>query len=498
MHQTFVDTGSRAPRGARLLGRSRLYRTLLTGALLAPILAATPSHADDLPDFRTLVEQQQDTVVSIRVRSETPMPDAGGALPPGLDRIPEEYRRFFEGIPRGPGGPGGQQPQPREGMGFGSGFIISPDGYILTNAHVVDNATEIRVDLSNRRQYTAELVGSDPTTDVALVKIDAEGLNSVAIGDSEALEVGEWVLAIGSPFGLEHTATQGIVSALSRSLPNDNYVPFIQTDAAVNPGNSGGPLFNTDGEVIGINSQIYSRSGGYQGLSFAIPINTAMAISDQLRAQGYATRGWLGVTIQDVDQALAESFGLTRPEGALVAAVTDGSPADKAGIESGDIVVGFDGRSVEYSNALPPMVGAVVPGSEVQIEVLRDGERQTLDVTIEPLDEERMASAAGGELPTEKAGRMGVTVAPLADEQREEMGVENGVVVSSVAPDSPADKAGIVAGDVIVSVDREKVDGVDSLASLVEAAPADESIPVLVQRDGAPRFLALTLPTDKG
>lgn len=451
--------------------------------------------ADGLPDFRTMVEQQSSTVVSIRVRAERPGPDAERALPPGLENIPEEYRRFFEG-PNGPGGdPRGG---PRRGAGFGSGFIVSPDGYILTNAHVVDGASEIRVDLENRRQYEAELVGSDPTTDVALIKIEATDLPAVTMGDSDELAVGEWVLAIGSPFGLEHTATQGIVSALSRSLPNDNYVPFIQTDVAVNPGNSGGPLFNTDGEVVGINSQIYSRSGGYQGLSFAIPINTAMAISEQLRTQGFATRGWLGVTIQDVDQALAESFGLDRPEGALVAAVSDGSPADKAGLETGDIVVSLDGTEVPYSNALPPLVGAVVPGTAVELGVLREGERQTIEVTIEPLEEERRASAADAQVEEEAAGRLGVAVAELSDEEREEAGVENGVMVSEVVPGSPADEAGIIAGDVIVSLDRATVEGVESLASLVGDAPGDESVPVLVQRDGTPRFLALTLPAEQG
>ena len=363
---------------------------------------------------------------------------------------------------------------------------------------MVDNAVEIRVDLENRRQYEAELVGSDPTTDVALLKIDATDLQTVRIGDSDDLAVGQWVLAIGSPFGLEHTATQGIVSALSRSLPNDNYVPFIQTDVAVNPGNSGGPLFNTDGEVVGINSQIYSRSGGYQGLSFAIPINTAMAISEQLRSQGFATRGWLGVTIQDVDQALAESFGLDRPEGALVAAVTKGSPADKAGVETGDIVVSLDDRAVAYSNSLPPLVGAVVPGTEVELGVLRDGERRTLAVTIEPLDEERRTASLDAEAAEEKAGRLGVAVAALTDEQREEMGVEDGVMVSEVIPGSPADEAGIVTGDVIVSLDRKTIDGVETLSELVREAPADESVPILVQRDGTPRFLALTLPAAKG
>lgn len=472
--------------------RPRLYRKALGGLFALCFLAATPSFADELPDFKTLVEQEGDAVVKIQVVTEGPVPTANsGALPPGLEQLPEEFRRYFEGVPRG------SQPGPRRGGGFGSGFIISEDGYILTNAHVVDNASEIRVGLDNRREFEAELIGSDPTTDVALLKIAAkQDLPTVRMGDSDTLAVGEWVLAIGSPFGFEATATQGIVSALSRSLPSDNYVPFIQTDVAVNPGNSGGPLFNTDGEVVGINSQIYSRSGGYQGLSFAIPINVAIGIADQLKEQGFATRGWLGVTIQNVDQALAESFGLTRPQGALVAEVSDDSPAEKAGLERADIILEFDGKPVAYSSALPPLVGSVRPGESVPVEVLRDGERQTIDVTIEPLDEERVASAAPAV--EEKASRLGVVVGALDDDQLEELGVEAGVVVSEVMPGSAAEEAGIMSGDVILALNRKDVDSPDALAELVQDAPSDKSVPLLVQRNGSPTFLALTLPGDAG
>jgi len=476
--------------------RSRLYRKVLSGLSAILFIAATPSFAsaDTLPDFKSLVDEEGDAVVKIQVVTEGPSPTASsGGLPPGLDQLPEEFRRYFEGMPRGPQ----ERPGPRRGGGFGSGFIISADGYILTNAHVVDNATEIRVGLDNRREYEAELIGSDATTDVALLKISAKNdLPIVRIGDSDTLSVGEWVLAIGSPFGFEATATQGIVSALSRSLPSDNYVPFIQTDVAVNPGNSGGPLFNTDGEVIGINSQIYSRSGGYQGLSFSIPINVAMNIADQLRDQGFATRGWLGVTIQNVDQELAETFGLSRPQGALVADVSPDSPADKAELQRGDIILQFDERLVGYSSALPPLVGAVTPGSTVPMQVLRSGEEITIDVTIEPLDEERVARAEPEE--EQEAGRLGVAVAALSDEQREQMGIEAGVVVSEVASGSAAEQAGIMTGDVILALDRQDIDSPETLADAVRGAPADRSVPVLVQRGSAPTFLALTLPGDEG
>ena len=469
----------------------RIYRKALFLIALLPILAITKSFANTLPDFSALVDKEGDAVVKISVIATAEQSSSSGI--PGFDpeQIPEQFRRFFEQFPGAP------EQAPRQGAGFGSGFIISNDGYIITNAHVVDNATEIRVGLHNRREYQAELIGADPASDIALLKVDANDLTVVKIGDSDDLRVGEWVLAIGSPFGFEHTATQGIVSALARSLPDDTYVPFIQTDVAVNPGNSGGPLFNTDGEVVGVNSQIYSRSGGYQGLSFSIPINVAMSIADQLKERGYATRGWLGVAIQNVDQALAESFGLSKPEGALVAQVTDASPADKAGLESGDIILKFNDKLVSYSSELPPLVGAVTPGSTVDVEILRNGDVQTLDVTIEPLDEgDRSAS-----LPAASAldqSRLGVEVAALTDTQKTDLGVTYGVLVSDMAPDGVAATAGIRPGDVILSINREKIEGVNELKGIVDNAPSDVAIPVLVQRDSSPIFLALTLEAGKG
>lgn len=474
-----------------LANGTRIYRKMILWLALVPIIAVTPSFADTLPDFSTLVEEQADTVVKISVVTSVENSASSGFPGFSPDQIPEQFRRFFEQIPESP------SPAPRQGAGFGSGFIISEDGYIITNAHVVDGATDITVGLNDRREFPAELVGTDPASDIALLKLDTDDLPTVRIGDSDQLKVGEWVLAIGSPFGFEHTATQGIVSALARSLPDDTYVPFIQTDVAVNPGNSGGPLFNTDGEVVGVNSQIYSRSGGYQGLSFSIPINVAMSIADQLRETGYATRGWLGVAIQNIDQSLAESFGLDKPTGALVAQVTEGSPAQKAGVVSGDIILQFNGRDVEYSSALPPLVGAVTPGETVRMQVLRNGRKQTLEVTIDALDEGQPVRAAVASDPVGES-RLGVEVSVVPGDIAEQMGIEHGVLVAELDPDGAAARAGIRVGDVILSLNREEIDSVRQLESVAEQAPADQAIPVLVQRELSPMFLALTLPAGKG
>ncbi len=466
---------------------NRVARKPLIWVALLSFVSIPTSWAASLPDFSALVDREGPAVVKITVETESA--DAAQSGMPGFDpeSMPEYFRRFFEQMPQNP------NPEPRRGAGFGSGFIMSDDGYVMTNAHVVNDAVDIRVGLNDRREFSAELVGADPGSDIALLKIDSEDLPVVDIGDSDTLTVGEWVLAIGSPFGFEHTATQGIVSALSRSLPDDTYVPFIQTDVAVNPGNSGGPLFNTDGEVVGVNSQIYSRSGGYQGLSFAIPINVAMGIADQLRETGYATRGWLGVTIQNVDQALAESFGLDKPEGALVAQVSKSSPAGKAGIESGDIVLNFNGKSVAYSSSLPPLVGAVAPGKTVPVEVLRQGDRQTFDVTIEALESDEQASA-GGMQPEKQASRLGALVTDVPDKELSKKGVDNGVVVSEVDPNGPAGKAGVRPGDLIVSLNRKPVSSASGLDEMIATLPADEPLPLLVQREKAPIFMALKLP----
>lgn len=465
----------------------RIYLKPLVWLILLSILAVTKSFADDLPNFSALVETEGDAVVKISVTTESEQNGLSGI--PGLDleQVPEQYRRYLEQWPFN------QDRQQRRGTGFGSGFIIDQDGYVITNAHVVAGAVDIRVGLNDRRELRATLVGTDKSSDIAVLKVDADDLPVVKIGDSDNIKVGEWVLAIGSPFGFEHTATQGIVSALSRSLPDEAYVPFIQTDVAVNPGNSGGPLFNTSGEVIGVNSQIYSRSGGYQGLSFAIPINVAMSIAEQLRETGFATRGWLGVRIQNVDQSLAESFGLSKPEGALITEVTPNSPADKAGFLPGDIILSFDGKNVPFSSALAPMVGVIKPGDTVKSEVLREGDRKTIKVTIEPLqsdvDNSREFVAKG-----QGSSSLGATVAPVKSNELSSLGIDNGVRVTEIEENGAAATAGVIAGDIIVMFNRARVESVKQLQSLVSDAPAGQSMPLLVQREDAPIFLAITLP----
>ncbi len=467
----------------------RIYVKPVVWLILVSILAVTKSFADDLPNFSALVDTEGDAVVKISVTTESEQNGLSGI--PGLDleQVPEQYRRYLEQWPFN------REPQQRRGAGFGSGFIIDPEGYVITNAHVVAGAVDIKVGLNDRRELRATLVGADKSSDVALLKVDADDLPVVKIGDSDDIRVGEWVLAIGSPFGFEHTATQGIVSALSRSLPDETYVPFIQTDVAVNPGNSGGPLFNTAGEVIGVNSQIYSRSGGYQGLSFAIPINVAVSIADQLRETGFATRGWLGVRIQNVDQSLAESFGLSKPEGALVTEVEPSSPADKAGFLAGDIILRFNDKSVPFSSALGPMVGVVKPGDTVESEVLREGKRETIKVTIEPLQSDVDNSRESATV-TKGQGSLslGATVAPVKASELSSLGVDNGVRVTEVEDNGAAATAGVLPGDIIVLFNRAKVESVKQLESLVSDAPEGQSMPLLVQREETPIFLAITLP----
>ena len=441
--------------------------------------AALSSSGAALPDFRSIARDNRAAIVSINTVGRREAGDEG---------VPEELREFFRRF--------GQSPQaPRPSQGLGSGFIIDTEGTILTNAHVVRGADTITVTLADRRQISAEVVGSDDRTDVAVLKIEADDLQAVRLGDSERMEVGDWVLAIGSPFGLDYTATQGIVSATGRSLPNEVYVPFIQTDAAVNPGNSGGPLFNAQGEVIGVNSQILSRSGGYIGLSFAIPIRTAMQIAQQLKSKGFVERGWLGVLIQPVTRELAENFDLDRPVGALVAQVTPDSPAEAAGIEVGDVILGFEGQNVEESQQLPAMVAATAPGSEVKLQILRNGKRRTLDLTIGTLPEERSASNGNRSIQRDTNDRLGVRVADLSDDEREALGVsEGGVVVTDVGRGA-AGQAGIRSGDVITQVNRRTVEGVESFNDLVENVDDDESILLLVRRGEGALFIVID-PTE--
>jgi serine protease Do len=462
-------------------------RHALLGRTFAALLAAGVLHisaqAASLPDLTPLIEQNQSAVVNIRTTRTADEPKTAHGLPSDQE-LPEFFKRFFEQMP--------ERRSPPEGQAIGSGFIMSADGYIITNAHVVADADSVTVRLRDRRELPAKVVGADERTDIALLKVAADGLPTVKLGDSDQLKVGQWVLAIGSPFGFEYSATQGVVSALSRSLPDGTYVPFIQTDVAVNPGNSGGPLFDMDGKVIGVNSQIYSRSGGYMGLSFAIPINVAKTIAGQLQSKGYVERGWLGVAIQDVDQKLAQAFNLDKPKGALVSQVTPGSPADQAGLRSGDVIVRYAGTEIERSSTLPPRVGETAVGTSVKLEVLRDGQPRDLTVTIEKLAEEPVAATRTGG-PVSK-GRLGVAVRDLEPQQREVLDLpQGGALVSGLNPDGPAATAGLLPNDVIVEFNRQPVRNASQLLDLVKQAPAGKTALVLVKRPQGTLFIAVPL-----
>lgn len=465
----------------------------LAALLAMTVMLASNAMALALPDFESLVKEKGKAVVKISVTTEQKLASGQrGVTPFNQEQIPEFFRKYFEGNPQFD--PRGEpMPESHRGSGFGSGFIVSEDGYIVTNAHVVSNASEITVALPDRRQYRAALIGADPRTDVALLKVDATGLPTLELGDSSDLNVGQWVLAIGTPFGFDYTATQGIVSALSRSLPDENYVPFIQTDVAVNPGNSGGPLFNTEGEVIGVNSQIFSRSGGYMGLSFAIPSSVVETVVSQLKDNGYVSRGWLGVLIQNIDLDLAESFGMDRPEGALISKVTADSPAAKAGLKTGDVILSFNGSKIGQSSHLPPLVGVIPVGQSVDVQVLRKGEMKTIPVTIAELAEDREVIKTS-RVTTDDDSRLGVTVSELTSEQRSELdNVESGVIVTLVDPEGVAALAGIVKDDILVSFNQQAVDSVETLATLVREAPAGDPVAVLIHRNNSPLFTALTL-----
>ncbi|MCB1874585.1 MAG: DegQ family serine endoprotease [Chromatiales bacterium] len=473
----------------RLLGRF-LISSVLLGAWASVV------QARDLPDFIDLVKSSTPAVVNI---SSSQKPHASGTRrpPSGLDlpdlqddpSIGDLLRRFFGD--QGGGDDDDNAPAP-DSRSLGSGFIISEDGYILTNFHVINDADEIIVRLSDRRTFVADIRGTDKRADIALLKIDASGLPVVEIGSAKDLQVGEWVLAIGSPFGFDHSATAGIVSAKGRNLPQENYVPFIQTDVAINPGNSGGPLFNLDGKVVGINSQIYSRTGGFMGLSFAIPIDVAMDVADQLRASGKVSRGWLGVLIQDVTRELAESFGMERSSGALVAKVFPDGPAAAAGLTVGDVILEFDGREIADSATLPPLVGATRLNSVVEMTVLRDGKRKTLTVTVGELPVEDTVETASSAPPAVRDNRLGISVAELSAAMRDSLGVERGVVVTEVRQ-GPGRRAGIQEGDVVAKINGLTVEGVADFEQRAEGLPAGRSIAVLVHRQEGPLFLALKI-----
>ena len=445
-----------------------------------------------LPDFTDLVKKNGAAVVNVSRVQKEKEPAQMGKTPQIPEGAPPELDEFFRHFFRGQPGFGEREFIPRESKSLGSGFIISSDGYVLTNHHVVKDADEIIVKLSDRRELEAKLVGSDPRTDVALLKLDATNLPAVNIGSGENLQVGEWVLAIGTPFGFEHSVTAGIVSAKGRSLPGDNYVPFIQTDVAINPGNSGGPLFNMEGKVVGMNSQIYSRTGGYMGVSFAIPMNVVMNVVEQLKENGKVARGWLGVQIQDVTRELAESFGMKRPHGALVAKVIPDSPAEASDLKVGDIIVEFDGKQIETSAELPPIVGMTDLDKESRMKVIRQGDFKSIKVKIGLLPDQDDTRLASEVKPEEKTNnRLGLAVSDLTAEQREQFQViKNGVLVQSIKKGS-ALEAGIQRGDVILQIKNNVIRDVADFDKIVASLPDGKSVAVLIQRRGSPVFLAI-------
>ena len=443
----------------------------------APLGVASRS----LPDIATLVEQNGPAVVNIKVSG---MSKTANDLPEELKNSPfgEFFRRF--GVP-GQQGPQGQGMPTR---GEGSGFIVSADGVVLTNAHVVAEASKVTVRLTDGRELEAKVIGVDKKTDVAVLRIDAKGLPTVKIGNPAATRVGEWVVAIGSPYGFENSVTAGIVSAKSRSLPEENYVPFIQTDAAVNPGNSGGPLFNLAGEVIGINSQIYSRSGGFQGISFAIPIEVALNVKDQLVKHGKVTRGRMGVTVQEVNATLADSFSLDRPRGALISAVEAGSPAEKAGMQVGDIILKYNGATIERSSDLPVLVADTAPGKTASVDVWRKGSSKTLTVaTFE--GKPKAEQSASNEPKGAATGRLGLAVRPLTPEERKENNGRAGLVIEEVA--GAAARAGLQPGDLVLSLNGNAVTTPDDLRD--HAAKAGKRVALLIQREGQQLFVPIEL-----
>ncbi|WP_415842714.1 DegQ family serine endoprotease [Pseudomonas reidholzensis] len=457
--------------------------------MLGQVLSAQAE--ESLPDFTTLVEQASPAVVNISTKQKLPARVAAGQMP-DLEGLPPMFREFFErNIPQQPRSPRGDRQ--REAQSLGSGFIISSDGYVLTNNHVVADADEIIVRLSDRSELQAKLVGTDPRTDVALLKVEGKNLPIVKLGDSEKLKVGEWVLAIGSPFGFDHSVTKGIVSAKGRTLPNDTYVPFIQTDVAINPGNSGGPLFNMKGEVVGINSQIFTRSGGFMGLSFAIPIDVALDVSNQLKKDGKVNRGWLGVVIQEVNKDLAESFGLDKPAGALVAQVLEDGPAAKGGLQVGDVILSMNGQPIVMSADLPHLVGSLKDGAKAKLEIIRSGKRQNLDVTVGALpddDADIAASAQGGA--ERSSNRLGVSVSDLTAEQKKSLELKGGVVIKEVQ-DGPAALIGLRPGDVISHLNNQAIGSAKEFTEIAKDLPKNRSVSMRVLRQGRASFITFKL-----
>lgn len=469
---------------------------LLASLLL--ILAPIGIPAGTLPEFTTLVEKAGPAVVNISTRQSQTAPTPASPPGHGLPDLPEDsplrdfFRRFF--------GEQGEDMMPDEDLqsrSLGSGFFISNDGYVMTNAHVVDGADEIIVRTNDRREFVATVVGADKRSDIALIKVDASALPTVKIGSAKDLKVGEWVLAIGSPFGFDHSATAGIVSAKGRSLPTENYVPFIQTDVAINPGNSGGPLFNLDGEVVGVNSQIYSRTGGFMGLSFAIPIDVAMDVTDQLKRSGHVTRGWLGVLIQDVTRDLAETFKMPQPVGALVAQVVPDGPAAAAGLTPGDVILDFNGTPILESSALPPMVGVYPVGKTAKVTVLRRGQTRVIELTIGELPEDSQEGGKGDSQEQEnKVNRIGLVVENLSDEDREQVGTGKAGVFVAKVEKGPAERAGIRVGDILLMIDNKDVESASALREMLDAIEPGRSVAALIQRNEGRIFVAVRIPKE--
>ena len=474
-----------------------MTRNLFFAFLLALISLVANAQGKDLPDFADLAERQGPAVVNI---SSTQNIRGNRAFPqfPDIDEDDPMFDFFRRFIPRqAPGLP----PREHRNKSLGSGFIVSADGYVLTNAHVVDAADEVVVKLNDKREFKAKVVGADKRTDVALLKIEASGLPKAVLGDPAKLRVGEWVVAIGSPFGFDNTVTAGIVSAKGRSLPQENFVPFIQTDVAINPGNSGGPLFNLRGEVVGINSQIYSRTGGFMGLSFAIPIDVAMDVQNQLRASGRVSRGRIGVVIQEVTKELADSFGLAKPVGALVNAIERGGPAEKAGVEAGDVILKFDGKTIAASSDLPRVVGATRPGSRVPVQVWRKGAAKDLVVSVGEIPEEKTAQK--GKSPSKSAegtaNRLGLVLSDLSTEQKKELKVAHGVLVEEVRGSSA--RADLRPGDVILAVvikgASAEIRSVEQFNTLIGGLDKAGALTLLVRRGEQQTYITVRNIGDK-